>query len=424
MTTNKKELENEIRTLKEILYQKEKELEQLNKVFEKSSNLSPSEISRYSRQIILPSVGVEGQLTLKKSAVLIVGVGGLGCPAGQYLAAAGIGKLDILDSDEVEITNLHRQILHVERNIGETKVKSGYDSLKRLNSNVEVNPLELHANGETLQKVFSENKYDVVVDCTDNVATRYLLNDMCVFNKVPLVSGSALQLEGQLTVYNYKKGLCYRCLFPVPPPPQTVTSCGEGGVLGAIPGVIGVLQALEVIKILLDFPGVLSGRLLIFDGSDTVFRNIKLRQRNPQCVVCGDNPVITKPIDYEQFCGSKAADKVTDIKILNSNDETDVKEFNSITKKIVIDVRQEAEFQMCHLPNSINIPYKNIVKGINLEALNEILTGVNDNEKVYFLCRRGNDSQRAVSLLKEKFNDSCAILLSVAGGLNAYKFLL
>jgi adenylyltransferase/sulfurtransferase len=220
-----------------------------------------------------------------------------------------LGDIHIVDYDEVELSNLHRQILHHEGDIGVLKVHSASDKLRDINSNINVVPHHIHASSSIVELI-TKHAYDVVLDCSDNAPTRYLLNDICVIHNIPLVSGSALQMEGQLTVYHYKNGPCYRCLFPTPPPPHTVTNCGDGGVLGAVAGVVGVLQALETVKILTEMDGVLSGRLLLFDGSGTNFRNVKLRQRVAECAVCGDNPTITTPIDYEQFCGSKAHDKV------------------------------------------------------------------------------------------------------------------
>lgn len=182
--------------------------------------------------MLVPSLSINGQISLRNSKILIVGAGGLGCPSALYLAAAGVGEITIIDGDEVDLTNLHRQILHSESDINTPKVLSAASKLQSLNSNIKIKPIKLHANGDTLTEILSNENYNVVLDCTDNVATRYLLNDICVLNNIPLVSGSALQLEGQLTIYNYKNGPCYRCIFPVPPPPETVTSCGDGGVVG------------------------------------------------------------------------------------------------------------------------------------------------------------------------------------------------
>ncbi|KAF5301485.1 hypothetical protein FQR65_LT08788 [Abscondita terminalis] len=424
--SNEKEMEtlkNEIKILTQELRNKEKRLRELQNEMRIQNTyiatFSTDEVVRYSRQMLIPSISVSGQVALKESKVLVVGAGGLGCPSALYLAAAGIGELTIVDNDEVELSNLHRQILHSEFDVGVSKVNSATYKLLNLNSNIKINPVHMHVEGKSLMNLLNMKQFDVVVDATDNVATRYLLNDACVLKNIPLVSGSALQMEGQLTVYNYKNGPCYRCIFPVPPPPNTVTSCGDGGVLGAVPGVIGVLQALETIKILSNLSGVLTGRLLLFDGSDSIFRNVKLRNKNPNCAVCGSNPTITELIDYEEFCGAKAHDKVENINILYENENVSVRNLpkDALGSATVVDVRPEVEFKMCRIPNSINVPYLNIEKGTNLDEINRIL---NSNKNVYVICRRGNDSQRAVSKLKVQFPDASVRFFNVKGGLHSY----
>ncbi|KAJ8970260.1 hypothetical protein NQ317_018122 [Molorchus minor] len=382
---------------------------------------------RYSRQMIMPNVRVNGQIFFKQSKVIIIGAGGLGCPAALYLVCAGIGEITIVDYDKVELSNLHRQILHSEEDLNQAKVDSAYNKLKSINSDVKIIPIHLHANSITIQQLITQNKYDVVVDGSDNVATRYLLNDVCVMNNIPLVSGSALQMEGQLTVYHYKGGPCYRCVFPDPPPPQAVTNCGDGGVLGPVCGTIGTLQALETIKIISGSAGVLSGQLLLFDGSSTTFRNVKLRGRNPKCAICGENPTVTKLIDYEQFCQSSAHDKVINIDILEADEQVEAKEFSKIVSNaLVLDVRPEVEYQMCSIPGTINFPYSDIEKGHRMEKLNDLLndklTEVEYN--VYVLCRRGNDSQRAVSCLKNRFSHIPVKFYNIKGGLHAYSRLV
>lgn len=420
----------EIRDLKQQLKEKEQELSALlatqkDSVLENkycSNALSAEEITRYSRQVLVPEIGIDGQALLRNAKVLVVGAGGLGCPASVYLASSGVGQLTIVDYDEVELSNLHRQILHSEDDINRPKVESAYDKLHSINRSIKVIPLKLHVDSDSIKKLLGSNKYDVVVDGTDNVATRYLLNDACVLNGIPLVSGSALQLEGQLTVYNYKGGPCYRCLFPVPPPPETVTSCGDGGVLGPVPGIIGVLQALETIKIITNSPGVLSGRLLLFDGSRTKFRDIKLRPRNTECNMCGDDPVIKDLVDYEQFCGAAAHDKVINIDILENKEHVNVEEFSKkLGKRLVLDVRPVIQFQMCGLPKSYNFPYDCIDKQENLEKLRHLIKEENSDLKdVYVICRRGNDSQRAVRKLKENLSDLPVKFFSVKGGLQEF----
>ncbi|CAH1964055.1 unnamed protein product [Acanthoscelides obtectus] len=420
------QLLTEIKRLREELAIKEKHLHDLqtepcNCKYLENNDFTTDEIIRYSRQMIMPQVQIDGQARLKRGKILIIGAGGLGCPAALYLTSAGVGEITLVDYDEVELSNLHRQILHSENDINIPKVQSASDKLKNINNNVRVIPLKVHADSNTLSRIIQDDKYDVVLDCSDNVATRYLVNDVCVMNDIPLVSGSALQMEGQLTVYHHNSGPCYRCLFPVPPPPHTVTNCGDGGVLGPIPGVIGVLQALEALKILVQLPDVLSGRLLLFDGSTTTFRNIKLRPRNEKCEVCGVNPTITKLIDYEQFCGASAHDKVVNIDIITFAEQTDVKDFpQDLQNNIVIDVRPELEYKMCSLPGTFNFPYSLIIKDcdkVRKFVESKVQDGVTD---IYFLCRRGNDSQRAMLYMKENINFEAVQYHNIKGGLHAY----
>ncbi|XP_066156170.1 adenylyltransferase and sulfurtransferase MOCS3 [Euwallacea fornicatus] len=416
----------EIKALKAELRKKEKELSNYlsahpaPSVVTKyvTSGLTNNDIVRYSRQLLVPEVNTQGQLKMKNSKVLIVGAGGLGCPSAVYLAAAGIGEITLVDSDKVDITNLHRQILHTEDDIGVPKVDSAYDKLHSINRSIQITPLKLHLDSNSMKTLMSSNKFDLVIDGSDNVATRYLLSDACVFHGVPLVSGSALQMEAQLTVYHYKNGPCYRCLFPVPPPPEAVTSCADGGVIGPVPGVIGVLQALESIKILTNSSDVLSGRLLLFDGSTSTFRNIKLRPKNPKCAVCGTNPTVTDLIDYEQFCMAKACDKTTNIDILDSDEHISVQDFHlKLGDKLVLDVRPQVQFEACHLPETVNMPWDDIRKPGGLERVSKLLSKHKD---VYVLCRKGNDSQQAISYLKRNLTNLAIRFFNVKGGLQHY----
>ncbi|XP_074659274.1 adenylyltransferase and sulfurtransferase MOCS3-like [Tubulanus polymorphus] len=387
-------------------------------------NKLPNEkIQRYSRQLILPELGVKGQLALSKSSVLVVGAGGLGCPCAVYLASAGIGRLGIVDYDESEISNLHRQILHTESGVGSPKSLSAANACKKLNSDVQYIPY--HIQLSSLNALDIIRQYDIVVDATDNVATRYLLNDACVLAKKPLVSGSALRFEGQLTVYNYDDGPCYRCLYPTPPPPETVTNCSDGGVIGAVPGVIGCLQALEVIKIAANTGTSYSQRLLLFDGLDGSFRTIKLRLKQKTCVVCGDRPSIKQLIDYEQFCGASASDKAKCVRLLHSDERITVKEFKQIRDEkrphILIDVRYPVELDICQLDGHINIPIDKIAGEQELSNLEEqILSFGDDYVSVFVLCKQGNDSQRAVHILKDKLRATPAVFKDIRGGLLAW----
>lgn len=412
-------LEDDIRTLRKLLKEKVQQLKTLKKHFQKNciTKLNNNEIARYSRQIILSEIGVQGQLKLKRASVLVVGAGGLGCPSSLYLAGAGVGHIGLLDYDEVELTNLHRQLLHTESTVGLTKVDSARAYLEELNSQIEVSTHHTQLTSDNALAILE--RYDIIVDATDNVATRYLLNDACVLLKKPLVSGSALQLEGQLTVYNHKTGPCYRCLFPTPPPPGTVTNCGDGGVLGAITGVIGALQALESIKIILGNDGVLSGRLLLFDGHQSAFRNLKLRGKKADCAVCSENASLTKLIDYEQFCSMKATDKDSHLSLLKPHERITAQDYKSLLDRNIphhlIDVRGANQFEICQLPSSINVPIEDILKN-RRDVAEECREG-----DVFVVCRRGNDSQLAVQHLAPLFEErGLSAPRDIVGGLHAW----
>ncbi|XP_046567076.1 sulfur carrier protein adenylyltransferase-like [Haliotis rubra] len=437
----------EIRRLKLELEAKDKEIERLRAAMEDKADfetvtevsgpstetskrvaeLTKEGIGRYSRQLILPEIGVPGQLKLQKSSVLIVGAGGLGCPAAIYLAAAGIGKLGVIDYDEVELSNLHRQVLHTEDRVGVAKSASATHACKRLNSSVQYVPYRLQLDSSNALDIISQ--YDVVLDASDNVATRYLLSDACVMAGKSLVSGSALRFEGQLTVYNHQKGPCYRCLFPKPPPPETVTNCSEGGVLGVVPGIIGCLQALEAVKIMAQIGTSFSQRLLLFDALDGMFRTIKLRPRQPQCPVCGDNPSITQLIDYEQFCGARASDKEHALTVLHDTERISPKVYQEMLVKrsphVLVDVRTEVEMGICQLPHpSVNIPISSVNKGDCIERLKASIkkqsTSDNSPVSVVLVCRRGNDSQNAVRSLQDSLSDCNVTLKDIRGGLHAW----
>ncbi|XP_024943042.1 adenylyltransferase and sulfurtransferase MOCS3 [Cephus cinctus] len=422
-----KELVKEIAELRKLLHEKENKLAALRREKEilQSYGLSNNEVCKYSRQILIPEINIKGQVKIKNSSVLIVGAGGLGCPSALYLAGAGVGCIGIVDYDDVEVNNLHRQLLFTEDNIGTPKVDAAAEFITRLNRNVKIIPYKLQLSSSNALQVI-EN-YDIVLDCTDNVATRYLLNDACVLSGKPLVSGSALKFEGQLTVYNYK-GPCYRCIFPTPPAPYTVTNCGDGGVVGAAVGTIGLLQALEALKIILEMPGVLTRRLLLFDGTETTFRNIKLRPKNLNCAICGNNRTIHKLIDYEQFCGAKANDKNPDLKILRDDERVTVEDYHKmynsqLTPHILIDVRSPEEFEICQIKNSINVPFTEIEKDGCL-ALIEAEVNKRQQEddivEVFVLCRRGNDSQNAVKRLQKYFDNPNVKIRDIEGGIHAW----
>jgi adenylyltransferase/sulfurtransferase len=262
-------------------------------------SLTEEQIERYSRQIILPNVGGKGQKKLLNAKVLIVGAGGLGSPAALYLASAGIGKIGIVDSDEVELNNLQRQILHSTKDVGRKKVDSARDRLKAINQDVEISPYNIRLTSENILEIIKD--YDIIVDGSDNFPTRYLVNDACVLSKKPLSHGGIFRFDGQAITILPGESPCYRCLFPEPPPSGLVPSCQEAGILGAVAGVIGTIQANEVLKYILGIGALLVGKLLVFNALDSFFRQVKV-PRNPKCPVCGENPTVTKLIDYEEFC--------------------------------------------------------------------------------------------------------------------------
>ncbi len=263
-------------------------------------NLTEEQIQRYSRHIILPQVGGIGQQKLMDAKVLLIGAGGLGSPAALYLAAAGIGKIGIVDFDKVDISNLQRQIAHGNEDIGRWKTESAKNTINGMNPDVEVVEYRVPINAENAMDIVSQ--YDVVVDGTDNFPSRYLMNDVTVWLDKPLVYGSIFQFDGQISVFKKGDGPCYRCLYPFPPPPGSVPSCHEAGVIGVLPGIVGSIQAAEAIKIVLGIGDPLIGRLMIFEALEMKFHEMKIR-KNPECPVCGDSPTITEPIDYEEFCG-------------------------------------------------------------------------------------------------------------------------
>eukprot|EP00743_Colponemidia_sp_Colp-15_P006782 GILK01007313.1.p1 GENE.GILK01007313.1~~GILK01007313.1.p1 ORF type:complete len:404 (-),score=56.62 GILK01007313.1:117-1328(-) len=384
------------------------------------TELSNSQVSRFSRQLLLPELGVQGQVNISKKSVLVIGAGGLGAPICLYLASSGIRRLGIVDADIVDTSNLHRQVIHSESRVGMNKAESACVSVCALNTDIECIAFPTRFTSENAMELAME--YDILVDATDNVESRYLINDTAILLKKPLVSGSALRWEGQITVYGYKGGPCYRCLFPSPPPAATVTNCDDGGVLGPVTGVIGSLQSLEVLKIAADVDsttaGVLSQRLLLFDGRDCTFRNVKLRGRNKNCAVCGDEPTVTTLVDYHLFCSSRQPSART----VDPKHEITVTEYAQILRDakdhILLDVRESIQFDICSLPNSISIPLANLSKQMDqvVEAagFNE---GVNTHKSVYVVCRRGNDSKEALfKLLEHGFTD----VHHIEGGLQAW----
>ncbi|XP_030556823.1 adenylyltransferase and sulfurtransferase MOCS3 [Drosophila novamexicana] len=385
---------------------------------EQYATLNNDDIARYSRQLILTDFGVSGQLKLKNSAVLIVGLGGLGCPAAEYLCSAGCGNLGLVDYDEVERSNLHRQTLHTVARCGLSKAESARIALLELNPHCRITCYPRLLNSSNAMHIM--RAYDLVLDCSDNVATRYLLNDACTMLRKPLVSGSALKLDGQLTVYSYgAQGPCYRCIYPVPPPPEAVTNCGDGGVLGAVTGTIGAMQALEAIKIIIGLGDVLAGRMLIFDGSSCQFRNIKIRGKRPNCHVCSAQPLITGLIDYELFCGMNANDKDNAVKLLEPEERINVLDYQKLMKTkphLLLDVRAPAEFEICQLPDSINAPLAHVLDDSYLQRFAQHLES--KELPIFVVCRRGNDSQIAVQHMRTRLPEHS--IRDLEGGLHAW----
>ena len=359
--------------------------------------LTNEEVQRYSRHLIMPEVGVDGQRKLKAARVLCIGAGGLGSPAALYLAAAGVGTIGIVDFDAVDSSNLQRQIIHGTTDVGRSKLESARARLSGLNPNVRIEGHETALTSKNALDILRD--YDIVVDGTDNFPTRYLVNDACVILQKPNAYGSIFRFEGQASVFATKGGPCYRCLYPEPPPPGLVPSCAEGGVLGVLPGVIGTIQATEAIKLILGVGEPLVGRFLIYDALRMRFRELKLR-RDPECPVCGDNPTVRELIDYEQFCGIRPAAQAAAASALPPEQEMTVEELkNALDRRVplfVLDVREPQEFQICRIPGSTLIPL-----GELSNRLAELPSGP-DAPPLVVHCKMGGRSAKAVKLLRDR----------------------
>lgn len=369
---------------------------------------SNDEIARYSRHLIMPEVTMEGQKRLKAASVLCIGTGGLGSPIALYLAAAGIGRLGLVDGDTVDFSNLQRQILHGTKDVGRKKLNSARDSIREVNPNVQVDLYDTFFTAENARQI--AEPYDVIIDGTDNFPTRYCSNDVSVFLKKPNVYGSIFRFDGQATVFApHLGGPCYRCMFPEPPPPGMVPSCAEGGVLGVLPGVIGVIQAIEAIKLIMGIGEPLIGRLLHFDALKLKFREFKLR-KDPKCPVCSANPSITELVDYEQFCGipqAKAAEA----------EETLVPTISAVDLKakqgrgdrfVLLDVREPFEYDICRIPGARLIP---------LGELAARMSELDSADEIVLQCKSGMRSARALKLLQEA---GFGKLLNLEGGILAW----
>ena len=353
-----------------------------------TASLSKDEILRYSRHLIMPEVGMEGQQKLKAARVLCIGAGGLGSPLALYLGAAGVGTLGIVDFDVVDYTNLQRQIIHTTADVGRKKLDSASEKLKAINPFLNIRTFETKLTRENALELFRE--FDIIADGTDNFPTRYLVNDACVLSGKPNVYGSIFRFEGQASVFATEEGPCYRCLYPEPPPPGLVPSCAEGGVLGILPGLVGVIQATEVIKLILGAGEPLIGRLLLVDALGMKFRELKLR-KNPECPACGTHRTITKLIDYNQFCGIRGEEKPVDAGIPEIQVEELKRRLDAGEDIFVLDVREPHEYQICNLGGYL-IPLGDLPKRVNeLDSSREIVAH----------CRSGVRSGKAVGFLQQ-----------------------
>jgi sulfur-carrier protein adenylyltransferase/sulfurtransferase len=369
--------------------------------------LNNDEIRRYSRHLILPEVGLAGQKKICSASVLCIGAGGLGSPIAMYLAAAGVGKMGIVDFDTVDYSNLQRQILHTDADVGRPKAQSAKETINGINPNVEVVIHNTRISSENALDLI--RPYDIVVDGTDNFPTRYLTNDACVLLKKPNVYGSIFRFEGQASVFApHLGGPCYRCLYPEPPPPGMVPSCAEGGVLGVLPGIIGCIQATEILKLALGKGSSLIGRLMLFDALDMKFRELKLR-RDPQCPLCGENPTIKELIDYEMFCGINPEPAQPAM----NPDEVTVQEMKRALDdpKLgikIIDVREPDEYEIAHV---------NGVPLFPLSTIGQRFTELDPNQQYYIHCKAGVRSLKALHFLREQ---GFKYLKSVKGGITAW----
>jgi len=369
--------------------------------------LSHAEILRYSRHLLIPEVGLEGQRKLKQSSVLVIGTGGLGSPVALYLAAAGVGRIGLVDYDVVDFSNLQRQVIHGTAGLGELKVESARDRMLDLNPDIQVDVYNEPFTSENAMRIAAD--YDVIIDGTDNFPTRYLTNDVCVLLGKPNVYGSIFRFDGQVSVFDARRGPCYRCLFPEPPPPGLVPSCAEGGVLGVLPGTIGTLQATEALKLLLDIGQPLIGSLLLFNALDMSFDFVKLR-KNPRCKICGPQPEVTELIDYEAFCGVPGHDHDdgsagVDWDITVSELAARLKNGNHLS---LIDVREPHELEISRLEGARLIP---------LGQLAARLSELDSAEDMVLFCKSGTRSARALELM---VSAGFRKVKNLKGGINAW----
>jgi len=374
-----------------------------------AAELTVDEVRRYSRHLIIPDVAMNGQKRLKNSKVLCVGAGGLGSPALMYLAAAGVGTLGVVEFDTVDESNLQRQIIHGQSDIGRSKAESARDSVQEINPLVRVVLHEERLDSENVMELFAQ--YDLIVDGTDNFATRYLVNDACVLLNKPYVWGSIYRFDGQASVFWSEYGPCYRCLYPEPPPPGMVPSCAEGGVLGVLCGSIGAVQVTEAIKLLTGVGEPLLGRLLIYDALEMTYRQVKVR-KDPDCAVCGKNPTVTELIDYEAFCGAVSEEAVEAAKDSTITPRV-LKEWIDAGEKIsIIDVREPAEYEIVSIPGSTLIPKNEFLMG-------EALAKLPQDSRIVLHCKSGVRSAECLAIVKNAgFADAVHLGSGIVGWIN------
>jgi len=372
---------------------------------EQLATLSKDEILRYSRHLIMPEVGMEGQQKLKAARVLCIGTGGLGSPLALYLAAAGVGTLGLVDFDVVDFTNLQRQVIHFSSDVGRPKLESAKEKIAAINPYINVKTFETKLTSENALRIFAD--FDIIVDGTDNFPTRFLVNDACVFTGKPNVYGSIFRFEGQASIFGTKDGPCYRCLYPEPPPPGLVPSCAEGGVLGILPGLVGLIQATEAIKLILGKGDPLIGRLLLVDALGMRFRELKLR-KNPDCVVCGKHPTVTKLIDYEEFCGLRGQEQpVANTGVPEITVEELKKKLDARDDLFILDVREPHEYKICNL-NGYLVPLNDLPKRVS---------ELDPSKDMVVHCRSGGRSAKAVEFLQKA---GYAKAKNLAGGILAW----
>ena len=377
--------------------------ETLSNMAEVAATFDRDEYLRYSRHFSLPEIGLGGQLKLKKASVLIIGAGGLGNPASIYLAAVGVGHIGLVDYDVVDLSNLQRQILYTSDDIGKPKLTIAKKRLQALNPKVEINTYEEPLSSANAMTLFRD--YDIILDGTDNFPTRYLVNDVCVFQGKPNVYGSIFRFDGQISLFDAKEGPCYRCLYEEPPPPGLVPSCAEGGVLGVLPSVVGSLQATETIKWITGAGQTLIGRLLLFDALAMTFREVKL-QKNPDCVVCGENPTITEPIDYEGFCGVSGLEEMVTVPELSVQKVK--QKLDSGENHLILDVREKWEWDIAHIKEALFIP---------MNAIPSRLDELDPSREIVVHCKEG---PRAIAMAEYLIKQGFPDVKNMTGGIKKW----